>query len=55
MGSRLVLAVGGAMCGGLKWQPTIEPQKGNQQNSAEKATTAWVHKAGTFCEAVTAS
>jgi len=29
MGGRLVLAVGRAMCGGLKWQPTIEPQKGN--------------------------
>jgi hypothetical protein len=37
-----------AMGGRLKRQPTIEPQKDNQQNSAEKAATAWFHKAGTF-------
>jgi hypothetical protein len=55
VGGGLVLAVGRAMCGGLKWQPTIEPKKGNQQNPTEKATTAWVHKAGTFWEAVTVS
>jgi hypothetical protein len=55
MGGRLVVVMGWAMSDGLKWQPTVEPQKGHQQNAAEKAATAWVHKAGTFWEAVTVS
>jgi hypothetical protein len=45
---RLVMGMCLAMAGRLKRQPTIEPQKDNQQNSAEKAATAWFHKAGTF-------
>lgn len=55
MGSRLVVIMDWAMSGGLKWQPTIEPKKGNQKDPAEKAATAWVHKAGTFWEEVTVS